>query len=187
MAKIILITGGARSGKSSYALTRAESLSTKRLFVATCPKIDSEMSERVRRHQVERKGRGWVTLESETDLSTVFREQAEGFEVVLIDCITLWVNNLLFSEEGHGSPLDDHRISILCNEWLETSNRFAGTVICVTNEVGLGIVPDNALARRYRDLVGTCNQLIGKNASEVILVSCGIPLLLTQVKENKPV
>lgn len=184
MAKIILITGGARSGKSSYALKRAESLSTKRLFVATCPKIDSEMSERVRRHQVERKGRGWVTLESETDLNTVFRVQAEGFEVVLIDCITLWVNNLLFSEGGHGSPLDDHRIGILCNEWLETSNLFAGTVICVTNEVGLGIVPDNALARRYRDLVGTCNQLIGKNASEVVLVSCGIPLVLTPANEK---
>jgi hypothetical protein len=114
----------------------------------------------------------------------VFRKQAEGFEVVLIDCITLWVNNLLFSEEGHGSPLDDHRIGILCNEWLETSNLFAGTVICVTNEVGLGIVPDNALARRYRDLVGTCNQLIGKNASEVILVSCGIPLVLTSANEK---
>ncbi len=184
MAKIILITGGARSGKSSYALHRAESLSTKRLFVATCPKIDPEMSERVRRHQIEREGRGWVTVESETDLSTVFKRQAEGFDVVLIDCITLWVNNILFAEEAHDSAVDDYYIKALCNDWLEACNQFAGTVICVTNEVGLGIVPDNALARRYRDLVGTCNQLIGKNAHEVILVSCGIPLFLTQMENN---
>ncbi len=184
MAKIILITGGARSGKSSYALERAESISTKRLFVATCPKIDSEMSERVRRHQEERKGRGWVTIESETDLAAVFTEQTEGFDIVLIDCVTLWVNNILFTDEGHGPAVDDHRIGALCNEWLETANHFTGTVICVTNEVGLGIVPDNALARKYRDLVGTCNQLIGRKACEVILVSCGIPLFLKKSEHN---
>jgi adenosylcobinamide kinase / adenosylcobinamide-phosphate guanylyltransferase len=184
MAKIILITGGARSGKSSYALNLAESISTKRLFVATCPKIDSEMSERVRRHQEERRGRGWVTVESETDLNAVFSEQANGFDVVLIDCITLWVNNVLFTGEGQDSSTDDHSIGMLCNEWLETAHQFAGTVICVTNEVGLGIVPDNALARKYRDLVGTCNQLIGRNASEVVLVSCGIPLFLKKSEHN---
>ncbi len=184
MAKIILITGGARSGKSSYALQRAESLSTKRLFVATCPKLDPEMSERVRRHQVEREGRGWVTTEKEIELSTVFTEQAEAFDVIVIDCITLWVNNVLFAEDGRDSTVDDYRMRALCNEWLEASDHFPGTVICVTNEVGLGIVPDNALARRYRDLVGTCNQLIGKYASEVILVSCGIPLFLSQGKSQ---
>lgn len=178
MAKIILITGGARSGKSSYALELAESIATKRLFVATCPKVDSEMSERVGRHQEERRGRGWVTIESETDLATVLSEQAADFDVVLIDCITLWVNNILFTTEGQSPPLDDHRIGELCDQWLMTANSYAGTVICVTNEVGLGIVPDNAVARKYRDLVGTCNQLIGKNATEVVLVSCGIPLVL---------
>lgn len=178
MAKIILVTGGARSGKSSYALERAESLSTQRLFVATCPKVDPEMSERVRRHQQERHGRGWVTIESETDLSTVFSKRAEGFGVVLIDCITLWVNNILFTAEERGTNVDDHLIGALCREWLEAARNFAGTVICVTNEVGLGIVPDNALARTYRDLVGTCNQTIGRKANEVILVSCGIPLVL---------
>lgn len=184
MAKIILITGGARSGKSSYALERAESLSSKRLFVATCPKIDAEMSERVRRHQEERRGRGWVTLEKETRLADVFIQQTEGFEVVLIDCITLWVNNILFADAGHGQTVDDQHIGALCREWLNATHRFAGTVICVTNEVGLGIVPDNALARRYRDLVGTCNQTIGKQADEVILVSCGIPLTIKESKDD---
>ena len=176
MAKIILITGGARSGKSSYALELAESISTKRLFVATCPNVDREISERVRRHQEERRGRGWNTIEEETDLASLFSKETKDVDVMLIDCITLWVNNILFRDKDH--EVDDHRIAVLCRQWLETAEEFAGTVICVTNEVGLGIVPDNALARRYRDLVGTCNQLIGRIAGEVILVSCGIPLFL---------
>ena len=180
MAKIILVTGGARSGKSSYALERAESLSIKRLFVATCPKVDEEMSQRVRRHQLERHGRGWVTIESEIDLSSVFLEHAIGFDVVLIDCLTLWVNNILYNAEGKGTDVDDYHIGTLCREWLDAAHHFAGTVICVTNEVGLGIVPDNALARKYRDLVGTCNQTIGRKADEVILVSCGIPLKIKE-------
>lgn len=178
MARIILITGGARSGKSSYALQRAERLSSKRLFVATCPDVDAEMSDRVRRHQQERKGRGWVTIETETDLSAVFAEQCTGVDVVLVDCVTLWVNNVLFAGESRGSTVDDASISVLCEEWLDATRHFAGTVICVTNEVGLGIVPDNSQARRYRDLVGTCNQLIGRKAGEVVLVSCGVPLVL---------
>jgi len=177
MAKIILISGGARSGKSSHALELAESLSTKRLFVATCPKIDEEMAKRVERHQRERKGRGWVTIECEKDLADVFYHKSKGFDVVLVDCITLWVNNILFSESGN-EVIDDNAIALLCNQWLEAARQCSGTVICVTNEVGLGIVPDNALARRYRDLVGTCNQLIGRKASDVILVSCGIPFYL---------
>jgi adenosylcobinamide kinase/adenosylcobinamide-phosphate guanylyltransferase len=186
MSEIILITGGARSGKSTYALELAESISRKRLFVATCPNVDSEMSDRVGRHQEERRGRGWVTVESETDLSTVLSGQAEGFDVVLIDCITLWVNNILFTHEGQNPPIDDHHIGELCREWLGAASSFDGTVICVTNEVGLGIVPDNALARKYRDLVGTCNQLIGRNASEVVLVSCGIPLFLKKTNQDLP-
>ncbi len=74
---------------------------------------------------------------------------------------------------------------LLCDEWLEAAHHFAGTVICVTNEVGLGIVPENAQARKYRDLVGTCNQLIGRKADEVILVSCGIPLVLKNKQYNE--
>ena len=94
--------------------------------------------------------------------------------VVLIDCVTLWVNNILYML-GEGN-VDDSKIEELCGRWLEKMAEYEGTVICVTNEVGLGVVPDNPLARKYRDLVGTCNQLLGKNADEVILVSCGIPL-----------
>lgn len=185
MAKLILITGGARSGKSSYALSLAETLGSERLFVATCPSIDPEMAERVRRHKVERQGRGWETVECEMQLGNVFSQQALAFQVVLLDCVTLWVNNVLYSHDRTGVDVNDHIIGQLCGEWLDKTIHYPGTVICVTNEVGLGIVPDNALARKYRDLVGTCNQLIGKRADEVIFVSCGIPLHLKKSQLSK--
>jgi adenosylcobinamide kinase/adenosylcobinamide-phosphate guanylyltransferase len=174
MARLILVTGGARSGKSSYALNVAEKISRKKLFIATCPQLDSEISERIRRHTEERKGRGWETIEETINLDHLFPRRVQDMEVVLIDCITLWVGNILYmlGEEN----VDDCKIEELCSRWLKKMTEYQGTVICVTNEVGLGIVPDNPLARKYRDLVGTCNQLLGKKADEVILVSCGIPL-----------
>lgn len=178
MAKLILYTGGARSGKSSLALARAEEIGRRRLFVATCPVVDREMNDRVERHREERKGRGWQTIECELELAGLFPGAVAGAEVVLIDCITLWVNNLLYRYDLSGKLLDDHVVATLCREWLAASEAYGGTLICVTNEVGLGIVPDNALARRYRDLVGTCNQLLAARAEEVILVSCGLPLSL---------
>jgi adenosylcobinamide kinase/adenosylcobinamide-phosphate guanylyltransferase len=184
MARLILITGGARSGKSSHALEIAENFGGKRLFVATCPSIDGEMTERVRRHKEERQGRGWTTVECETELATLFPAQARGFDVVLLDCVTLWVNNILYKHDRSWVAIDDRLIGQLCREWLDKTAHYPGTVVCVTNEVGLGIVPDNALARKYRDLVGTCNQIIGKKADEVILVSCGIPLYLKKQKNS---
>jgi len=176
MARFVLITGGARSGKSSYALNLAEKISDKKLFVATCPNLDTEMSDRIRRHTEEREGRGWQTIEEEIDIAGLFPEKVQRADVVLIDCITLWVNNILYlsGEEN----VDDHKIKALCLMWIEKMATYSGTVICVTNEVGMGVVPDNKIARKYRDLVGTCNQLLGKIADEVILVSCGIPLTI---------
>lgn len=178
MAKIILITGGARSGKSSFAIKVAEELSHKKLFVATCPKIDPEMSQRVQRHKDERRGRGWNTIEEEYDLESLFPAKVGEFDVVLIDCLTLWVNNILFRATGSGENVDDFLIGEMCHRWLHKTEEFKGTVICVTNEVGLGIVPDNAVGRLYRDLVGTCNQTIGKVADEIVLVTCGAPLYI---------
>jgi len=176
MKKLILVTGGARSGKSSYALSVAESISEMKLFVATCPHLDEEMSERVERHKEERTDRGWKTIEETTELARVFAVETRGFDVVLIDCITLWVNNILYvSGEDN---VDDYMIRDLCRRWLDRAGQFPGVLICVTNEVGMGVVPDNRLARKYRDLVGTCNQLLGEVADEVILVCCGVPLFL---------
>lgn len=182
MAKIILVTGGARSGKSSYALELAESLAERKLFVATCPDLDAEMADRVTRHKKEREGRGWATIESQIDLASVFSTQARDYDVVLVDCITLWVNNILYIHDQRSVHVDDSTIAELCAAWLQQAGHLEATLILVTNEVGLGVVPDNALARKYRDLVGTCNQLIAKRADEVILVSCGLPLSLKQCR-----
>lgn len=178
MSKIILVTGGARSGKSSFALECCEAISEKRLFIATCPKIDPEMSDRVRRHQEERKGRGWVTKETTVDLESVFSHECDGYGVILLDCLTLWVNNVLFESENSAELISDHVIRDNTLGWLSKAKELDATLVCVTNEVGLGIVPENALARKYRDLVGTVNQTIGRMADEVVLVSCGVPLYL---------
>jgi len=173
-----LITGGARSGKSSYALELAESLGDRRLFVATCPAIDPEMADRVQRHKDERIGRGWNTCECEIDLPGMFDTYHSQFDVILIDCLTLWINNIIYHNDKTHETIDDQLIRNRCISWLESAGKFAGTVICVSNEVGMGIVPENELARKYRDLVGTCNQILGKSADQVVLVSCGIPLFI---------
>lgn len=175
-SKIILVTGGARSGKSSFALELAESISPNKLFIATCPAIDPEMGNRIVRHKEERKNRGWDDLECELDLQIALQEYGKKYDVILLDCITLWVNNILFQNEPE--KIDDSTIKQLCLSWLQVAGKNSSTLIVVTNEVGLGIVPDNPLARRYRDLVGTVNQTIGKLASDVVLVSCGVPLYL---------
>lgn len=178
MSRLILITGGARSGKSSYALDVCEKISDKRLFIATCPSLDSEMTERVIRHQKEREGRGWKTIECPTALDAAFRENGDSYDVILLDCVTLWVNNVLFSYEEDKKVLSDSIIREQTISWVNAAGKQASTTVCVTNEVGLGIVPDNTLARRYRDLVGTVNQTVAKMADEVALVACGIPLYL---------
>ncbi len=179
MARIILITGGARSGKSAYALTRGEALPGQRLFIATCPTVDREMGERVRRHREERRGRGWETIEEERDLGKVLAGPGRDYAVLLIDCLTLWVNNLLHDHQTvAGEEFTDRHLAEHCRLCLQAVEDHPGTLIWVTNEVGQGIVPDNPLARQYRDLVGTANQFLGKTADEVILVSCGIALPL---------
>lgn len=178
MAKFILVTGGARSGKSSYALERAESISDSRCFIATCPVIDPEMDSRIQAHKDERVGRGWHSVEEEAAIEELLINSCGKYEVVLIDCLTLWVNNLMYEAEKREATFDENEIRERAELLLASIEKYEGTVVCVTNEVGMGIVPDNALARKYRDLVGSCNRYLAKKADEVILVSCGIPLSL---------
>jgi adenosylcobinamide kinase/adenosylcobinamide-phosphate guanylyltransferase len=175
---ITLITGGSRSGKSSFAQQMAEQLDTPRLFIATCPRVDPEMDERVRRHQRDREGLNWRTAEVPLRLSEELRIGIPAGTTVLIDCLTLWVSNLMYAaeQEGPEQGISEDQIAVLAEELACAARGCQGEVIMVTNEVGLGIVPDNPLARRYRDLVGRCNQVIAATADKVFLVSCGIPL-----------
>jgi adenosylcobinamide kinase/adenosylcobinamide-phosphate guanylyltransferase len=177
MARIILVTGGCRSGKSAYAQQVAESLPPTRLFVATCPVTDDEMRRRIEQHQAARRGRGWNTVEEQLDLAGVFQRHAEH-SVLLIDCVTLWVNNLMYHAERQRRQVSERDVTQQCGRMLDAAQSRGGTVIFVTNEVGMGVVPENAQARLYRDLVGRANQLIAAAADTVTLMSCGIPLPL---------
>ena len=181
MAKVILITGGSRSGKSAYAQKLAERLPGPRAYVATCPIVDAEMQERVKKHQQERGGQQWDTIEETTALRGVLND-ADKYQVMLVDCLTLWVSNLMYEAEQQGCRLAEEKIECLCRDILAACRDRSGTVILVTNEVGMGIVPENEVARRFRDLAGRCNQDMAAGADEVILIACGLPLHLKGVE-----
>lgn len=177
MAKIILITGGSRSGKSAFAQKTAEALPGPRAYIATSPVTDPEMAERIRRHREARHGKGWETVEEAVDIAGAIR-RAEGCRVLLVDCLTLWINNLLFEAEKRGELFTEEAAAGRCRELTDACGAFGGTVIFVTNELGMGIVPDNEMARRFRDIAGRCNQQIAAAADVVTLVVSGIPLHL---------
>jgi adenosylcobinamide kinase / adenosylcobinamide-phosphate guanylyltransferase len=163
---ITLILGGARSGKSRYAEKLAEG-TLKRVYIATAEPIDEEMRSRIDQHREER-GTGWITREAPLDLAAALMESAADDGLVLIDCITVWLGNLMHHQRDTPSEVDR-----LC----QALGRATGHVIVVANEVGLGIVPDNALARRFRDEAGRANQRIAAIADEVIFMAAGLPLV----------
>ncbi len=177
MARIIVVTGGSRSGKSAYAQKLAESLPAPRAYIATCPVIDEETAVRVRKHQQAREQAQWTTVEETADLAGALRSAA-GNRVVLVDCLTLWINNLLFAASEKNEELTEETVAEKCREVLHSCAGLPGTVIFVTNEVGMGIVPDNPLSRRFRDLAGRCNQIFAGGADTVTLVVSGLPLYL---------
>lgn len=177
MSSVILVTGGCRSGKSGFAQQLAEQIPGDRTFIATSPNLDEEMARRIRRHQQDRENNGWQTVEEACEPAEVISTVAPG-TTILLDCLTLWVNNLLFAAENTGKELTENLITQHASELTTAARQHNGTVIMVTNEVGLGIVPENPLARKYRDLVGRCNQTIATGADQVFLVSCGLPLQL---------
>lgn len=177
MGRIVFVTGGCRSGKSSYAQSLAEGIAESRLYIATCPVIDPEITERVRLHQLEREKKNWDTVEEEIDLAGAIG-RAEGYGVVLVDCLTLWLNNLMYSKEKQNQQLDEAEVCQLLPEIFQVCRGISATTVFVSNEVGMGIVPENALSRRFRDVAGRCNQLMAREANEAVLISCGIPIVL---------
>ena len=174
---LILVTGGCRSGKSDFAQQVAEGIDGPHLFIATCPCTDKEMADRIRLHQEARVQAGWQTIEEQISPENSIRQAEQGTTIV-IDCLTLWINNLLFDADNRGELLTEHELIPRVNDLAHDAVQHCGTVIMVTGEVGQGIVPENMLARRYRDLVGRCNRCMASHADQVFLVSCGIPLQL---------
>lgn len=173
----ILVTGGARSGKSGFAERLMQSLTDRAVYVATGQAFDDEMQERIVLHKRQRmeSGYAWETVEEPYDLP-VLLERLSGGGAVLVDCLTLWLSNVLLAVEGF-----DERQTLVEEELtrLEKSvSSFEGTLILVTNEVGDGIVPEYALGRLYRDLAGRMNALIARQCEQVFLVTAGIPIEL---------
>ena len=166
MKRVILITGGQRSGKSSKAEELALSLSTNPVYVATAHIWDEEFRERVRRHQ-ERRGPQWTNIEEELHLS---RHDLTG-RVAVIDCVTLWLTNFFFTNDS-----DIDKSLELAKAEFDAFTAHDATYIFVTNEIGCGGVSDNALQRRFTDLQGWMNQYIAQKSDEVILMISGIPL-----------
>ena len=175
MASIHLVTGGARSGKSDHARKLAEAMPGPRVFIATCPLTDAEMEARIGRHKREREGLGWTTIEEQLGLAGALA-RSEDSGVILVDCLTLWVSNLMLRAHGEGLDFGDEDMSARAAEVAEAAAKLRATVFFVTNEVGLGIVPENEVARRYRDLAGRCNQAVAARAERVTLMVAGLPL-----------
>ena len=168
MKRIILITGGQRSGKSSKAEELALSLSENPVYMATAHVWDEEFRERVRRHQ-ERRGPQWTNIEEETALS---KHDMTGL-VVVIDCVTLWLTNFFFANDSN----TDISLELAKAEFDAFTSKDA-TYIFVTNEIGSGGVSDNAIQRKFTDLQGWMNQYIAQKADEVILMVSGLPVVI---------
>jgi adenosylcobinamide kinase/adenosylcobinamide-phosphate guanylyltransferase len=168
--KSLLVLGGARSGKSAYAENRAQAHPGEMIYIATAEVTDAEMAERIRHHQ-ERRGTRWRTIEAPLELSGTLRKHDGPDSVILIDCITVWISNLMFHDRAVEPSVADFCAALAQSK---------GRVIVVSNEVGFGIVPENALARRFRDFAGRANQAIATAADEVVLVVAGLPLTVKQ-------
>ncbi|MFB9268006.1 bifunctional adenosylcobinamide kinase/adenosylcobinamide-phosphate guanylyltransferase [Bradyrhizobium erythrophlei] len=162
---IVLITGGARSGKSRRAEARAQAYPGRPVYIATAEALDAEMEERIARHRA-RRGNDWVEREAPLDLVQALTD-TDGGGARLVDCLTLWLSNLLHA--GRNWPDEAAMLTAVLGQQ-------RSPVILVTNEVGLGIVPDNALARSFRDAAGLLNQNVAAVADEVEFVVAGLPM-----------
>lgn len=165
----VLVLGGARSGKTGFAERLAISSGTSPVYLATAEALDAEMAERVATHRRTREGR-FATIEEPIELSIAIIKAAKSHDVILVDCLTLWITNLL---------IGGHDVAALVDELGETLALVSqAKVILVSNEVGLGIVPDNAMARNFRDLAGSAHQRLAEICAEVYFVAAGLPMTM---------
>jgi len=164
------VIGGCRSGKSSHALALAEKIpGNKKTFIATCIPYDNEMKNRVKNHQAERSDE-WNTVEAPINLPEAIFEASKNSDVVLADCLTLWITNLMLD------PKISDKTSEYIHELTEVMKKILCPLFIVSNEVGAGIVPENELARSFRDIVGFANQKVAAAADNVIWTVAGIPV-----------
>jgi len=175
--RLALVLGGARSGKSGYALSLAESLPQPRLFVATCEPRDAEMQARVDNHQRER-GPAWDTREACLDLPEILAAPPGGHGVVLVDCLTMWLTNLMLQEGANQAGIQAE-----CDRLTKALAAVRTPTILVSNEVGWGIVPENALARAFRDQAGLLHQKVARLADLVVLVVAGLPVVIKESEQ----
>lgn len=168
MGKITLVLGGARSGKSIFALNLARRYK-KVAFLATCQALDKEMQERILLHKNERP-KHWKTFEEPRDLNSLLIKIGDTFDCILIDCLTLLVSNLILA--GHKKEEISEKIKAM----LAILRKKKAKIIMVSNEVGLGLVPANKLGRDFRDIAGKVNQIVAKQANEVFFTISGIPM-----------
>lgn len=168
MGKTTLILGGARSGKSRFAQGLAEQADGRLIYVATAGAYDAEMEDRIERHRLDR-GKRWETVEEQYDLAGVIARRGLTGTVLLVDCLTLWLSNLMLAEKNR-TDASERLVAAL--------ERQEGHVIFVSNEVGWGIVPETPLGRAFRDEAGRLNQVLAAQADAVALVVAGLPLWL---------
>jgi adenosylcobinamide kinase / adenosylcobinamide-phosphate guanylyltransferase len=169
MKETILVIGGCRSGKSGHALNLANQISGNKIFMATCKPHDKEMEERVLLHKKQR-SRAWTTLEVPIHLPEEIDKNSWKENVILVDCLTLWISNLMLESN------DQQNMDAPVRNLVRSLEKASCPIILVSNEVGTGIVPENALARRFRDIAGFANQKVAACADSVIWMVAGIPV-----------
>lgn len=180
MGKIVLVTGGSRSGKSAFAEQYAAKFGKKIAYVATAQVYDDEMQHRVDLHQARRPSE-WQTYECPFAAEKAVSEAGACHDMILFDCITLYITNVLLADyREHEIAKHYEVVETAIHKLIESAKKIEATTVFVTNEVGSGIVPGDALSREYRDLAGLANQLIANEAEEVYLVTCGIATELKQ-------
>jgi adenosylcobinamide kinase/adenosylcobinamide-phosphate guanylyltransferase len=173
--KIVFILGGARSGKSTFALREASLAEGDKVFIATAEALDAEMQLRIDNHKKERR-KGWSTLEEPLYISRLIQDIKNSYDVVLIDCLTLWVSNIMHAGSDIYETVD---------LFIDAISQDCPTLLyIVSNEVGMGLVPENKLARTYRDNLGYVNRKVAEAATDVYFMAAGIPLKIKGVVED---
>jgi len=173
---ITVVTGGARSGKSDYAVDYGIRYQGSVVFVATAPALDDDMKARITRHRAERPD--WPTVEEPLDFSSTIREAAPG-TLVIVDCLTLWVSNLMWRGDT------DADVEAAARRLADDLRTTSADVVLVTNEVGLGVHPESELGRRYRDLLGKVNQIFVASCDRALLMVSGRALRLSPIEETR--